>query len=527
MNTHLKNTLTALALLLALSGQFILAPQSASAAACDAALFIADVTAPDGAAYSPNAAFTKTWRLKNVGACPWTTAYQLVFVTGEQMSGPDEVPLAATVAPNETVDLSVDLTAPFPAGTYRGYWQLKNAEGMLFGLGTTADKPFWVEIVTQPGSLVTPVPLGQAYDFASSKAQSWISGAGLLPFPGTDGDARGFAMKLDSVRMETGKTITQPSLLMVPQNKYNGYIQALYPSLAIQNGDRFQTTIGCQYGATSCYVTYRIDYRTSAGVKTLWTFKEKYEGLTYNVDLDLSFLAGKNVEFFFLVLASGSPAGDRAVWIAPRIVHPAGSASATPTPMPTITATSPTPMVTSAPATATATPTATTAPVTETATPTPTATSGQSAWLTYTSEAYQFEFQYPPEGQVRTDQGGLVYIGLPVTPGTNLSSKYLQAGAEDGATSCTALPINPEPSVPVVFNGITFNKSTGEDVGAGQFRDWTNYYTLRGTTCISMGFVLHSGNIGAFPTPIAQFDFEAESAVFNQIMSTFRWLSPP
>src|SRR5687768_16536485 len=102
---------TAILLLAIMLGQFFPATQPAYAAGCDAALFIADVTVPDGSAYSPNASFTKTWRLKNTGTCTWTTAYKLVFVSGAQMGGPGEVNLPAAVAPNTTVDLSVNLTA--------------------------------------------------------------------------------------------------------------------------------------------------------------------------------------------------------------------------------------------------------------------------------------------------------------------------------------------------------------------------------------------------------------------------------
>jgi len=36
-----------------------------------------------------------------------------------------------------------------------------------------------------------------------------------------------------------------------------------------------------------------------------------------------------------------------------------------------------------------------------------------------------------------------------------------------------------------------------------------------------MTFVLHSSNAGNFPTPPPAFDAEAESAVFDTIMSTF------
>ncbi len=463
---------------------------------CDRAAFVADVNVPDGTVFAPNASFTKTWRLKNTGTCTWTSSYKLVFVSGAQMGGLAEVPLTSTVAPNTTVDLSVVLTAPATAGTYRGYWQLKNAAGALFGIGPAGDMPFWVEIVVSSGGSTvtpaptsatgTPVPVGEGYDFASSGASAkWQSGAGALLFPGTDGDAKGFALKLDSVQLETGATVNQPTLLTVPQNKTDGYIQGLYPSLAIQNGDRFQATIGCQFGASACYVTYRIDYRTSAGTKTLWTFKEKFDGLTYNVNLDLSFLAGKNVEFFLLVLASGSPTGDRALWVAPRIVH-----------------------------TSVITP------------PTATATPIGGNWQTYTNQKYQFQFQYPPEGQLSSQTDNGVHIELPIiAPGTNLVAKYLDMSVTENVSSCSSLPIGPGASQPVSFNGIAFNKSTGQDQGAGQIRQWIIYYTLKGNACIAMGFVLHSGTLGAFPTSIVQFNFETESAVLTQIMSTFTWSS--
>jgi hypothetical protein len=349
------------------------------------ATFIADVNVPDGTAFGPNTAFTKTWRIKNTGTCTWTTSYSLTFVSGEKMGGAD-VPLKSTVGPNTSFDISVNLTSPAANGTYRGYWQLKDDKGKVFGLGANGDKPWWVEIAVKDGVTpvpttpvpVTPGPSGAVFDFAASAASAnWTSGAGALPFPGGDGDLKGFAIKLDSLKMETGLTETRPSLLTAPQNVTDGFIQGVFPAFAVQSGDRFQATIGCQDGATACYVTYRLDYQLSSGaVGTFWAFRERYEGLTYNVNLDLSSLAGQNVKFILTVLATGSPAGDRAVWIAPRITR--GTVSATNTTAPAVSTNTVTPTVTAtvAPAltstgTATVTATATLAPA---MTPTPTGT---------------------------------------------------------------------------------------------------------------------------------------------------------
>jgi hypothetical protein len=50
------------------------------------------------------------------------------------------------VHPGETVDFSVNLIAPGAEGGYKGYWLLRNSEGVLFGIGVNANVAFWVEI---------------------------------------------------------------------------------------------------------------------------------------------------------------------------------------------------------------------------------------------------------------------------------------------------------------------------------------------------------------------------------------------
>ena len=63
-----KTHILYVALLLALVIQSALpVPASRAATYADWAGFIADVTVPDGTAFSPGATFTKTWRLKNIG----------------------------------------------------------------------------------------------------------------------------------------------------------------------------------------------------------------------------------------------------------------------------------------------------------------------------------------------------------------------------------------------------------------------------------------------------------------------------
>lgn len=124
-----------------------------SAPVCDAAQFIIDVTVPDGTIYNPGTAFTKTWRLKNIGSCTWDSTYAVVFETGDAMSGPASIPLTGTVAPGQQVDLSVNLQAPAANNTYRGYWRLRNGAGVLLPVtGGYNTKSFYVEIKVKNGT---------------------------------------------------------------------------------------------------------------------------------------------------------------------------------------------------------------------------------------------------------------------------------------------------------------------------------------------------------------------------------------
>jgi len=368
-------------------------------AACDRAQFISDVTVPDGTTFQPNSTFSKTWRLKNIGTCTWTS-YSLMFDSGEKMAGPDSALISASVAPGQTVDISINLTAPAGGGTFRGYWKLKNNNGIPFGIGSGGTKSFWVEIRVT-GNPLTPTPTptptlgtpvtpatpisGTVYDFVANVcAANWYSGAGPLPCPGTDGDAKGFVLIKNPSRLENGTNDSRSGLLTYPQNVTNGYIQGIYPSYKVKSGDKFRSVVNCENGATSCYVVFRLDYSVSgsSSVQTYWAFVERYEGQVYNADIDLGPLVGQDLKFILTILSTGSPVGDRALWVAP-IIFNAGSSSSTSTPTPT-----PTPTGVLAP-TGTPTPTPTGSPVpTATFTPTPTPTPTG----TTTPAVYKYDF---------------------------------------------------------------------------------------------------------------------------------------
>jgi hypothetical protein len=121
-------------------------PTTTTASYCDWIAFVKDVTVPDGTILRPNEVFTKTWRLKNRGTCTWTSDYMLVYSSGSQMGAKTVVSFPGNVAPGQTVDVSIILTAPSMPGSYSGYWMLRNASGAIFGTGEKANIPFYVDI---------------------------------------------------------------------------------------------------------------------------------------------------------------------------------------------------------------------------------------------------------------------------------------------------------------------------------------------------------------------------------------------
>jgi len=228
------------------------------------------------------------------------------------------MPLPGEVAPNQTIDLVMNFTAPLIEGDYRGNWQIRNDKGEIFGTTSTANKPFWVAIKVK-----SPPLSGTVYDFtANACSAQWFTGAGTLNCPGVDKDPNGFVLKQTTSKLEDGTSLTRPSLLTVPQDSFNSYIRAVYPSFKVQQGDRFQAIVNCEGGAASCGVLFRVDYQLADGiVHDFWAFGEQYDGQYFTADLDLSPLAGQDVKFVLTILSLGPASGDRALWVEPRIVR--------------------------------------------------------------------------------------------------------------------------------------------------------------------------------------------------------------
>lgn len=106
---------------------------STNVSTCDIGGFVKDVTIPDGTNMATGTKFTKTWEIKNIGTCTWNKNYQIVFYGGDQLA--DDTIFAFTsddIEPGESVQVSIEMTAPDKTGNFESYWIFRNDVGQNF-----------------------------------------------------------------------------------------------------------------------------------------------------------------------------------------------------------------------------------------------------------------------------------------------------------------------------------------------------------------------------------------------------------
>ncbi len=122
--------------------------------------FVADLNLADNnmqspPPVSPGQPFSKGWRIQNSGTCAWTTAYRLVFVSGNVPGagmGGQPTPVQGFVPAGQQYDIFVNLVAPLAPGVYQGIWQMVDDQNRPFG-----DR-IWVGITVPASPTATPPP---------------------------------------------------------------------------------------------------------------------------------------------------------------------------------------------------------------------------------------------------------------------------------------------------------------------------------------------------------------------------------
>ena len=295
-----------------------------SAQACDSAQFIdhviVDVPVAQGTLVMPGIHFTKSWQVKNQGTCDWTADYALVQSGGDALGTAEEAALPGLVAAGETVDISVCLTAPAQAGSYRGEWMLRNGEGQLFGVGPNGDRPLTTEFV------VAELPEPVVYDFAQviCLAQWYSDRASFLPCEGEDdeqGLLDGYVRLNMEPALESSKRGNPPVIEVKPNNQSGGWIAGFFPPITIEEGDHFLATIGCMASNPQCALLFRLDYELPDGTRaTLGEWEQIFDGKVGAINVDLSDLAGDEVRLILAVHENGGRSLQAiGFWLAARV----------------------------------------------------------------------------------------------------------------------------------------------------------------------------------------------------------------
>jgi hypothetical protein len=113
-----------------------------------------DYNYPANTVVKAREAFTKTWLLTNGGTAAWQKNYTIEFVSGDNM-GVYTVPLGVVVEPGKSVKISLNLVAPASLGKHSAYFILRTNNGVAFGFGDNADRPFSVNILIKDYFAVT------------------------------------------------------------------------------------------------------------------------------------------------------------------------------------------------------------------------------------------------------------------------------------------------------------------------------------------------------------------------------------
>ena len=230
-----------------------------------------DVTIPDESEFHPGEAFTKIWRLQNIGTCIWTGDYAVRFFYGDRMGAAEMIFLGTEVNPGAVVDIPVDMQAPDEPGSYQGNWKLINSRGQLFGIGPKGDAPFWVRIVvlrvaTQTFTpTITPTPTLSP----TPPVTATVTPSPTLPVE-SSGD---LLLKIDQgVDLDTGRIDPQNGQdlrlglnnsfhLLMPQNEsVLGVVGAAQPGLeACQSSGLSKAPIALESLASGIHLCYRTD----------------------------------------------------------------------------------------------------------------------------------------------------------------------------------------------------------------------------------------------------------------------------
>jgi uncharacterized OB-fold protein len=197
-------------------------------------------------------------------------------------------------------------------------------------LQDNSEETYTATVTVIPAPSPTPVVLFDFVDEASSA--QWISGAGILPFPGTDTDERGFALWRYNYPLEDG---SRPARVLETHPEWvdNGYIYGVYnlSGVVVEAGDRLVAEIGFISGAGAGSATFNFGVNYGQypdcgefGCTETFSFFDNYDGQIRRWEVSLpSKMIGQKIGSISLRVDAGpTPAQDWAVWSIARLERP-------------------------------------------------------------------------------------------------------------------------------------------------------------------------------------------------------------
>lgn len=131
------------------AGVTLPAPPAGGSGAADVYQYVSQ-NVPDGIEVRPGASLNISWVVKNAGETTWTTGYALRYFSGPQGAS-DSYPFTKSVAPGQTLTLTLTLTAPQELGDYNTWWKLTNEQQQNFG-----DVNLQFTVTNTPGAAPKP-----------------------------------------------------------------------------------------------------------------------------------------------------------------------------------------------------------------------------------------------------------------------------------------------------------------------------------------------------------------------------------
>lgn len=169
----------------------------------------------------------------------------------------------------------------------------------------------------------TTISSSTFYDFIQNANQAiWQSGSGILPFPGSSSDSRGFAIMLSNASLEDNKTYPKVLETHPEWKDKTGYITGTYPEITIPQSAKLELKLGFLNGATGTDgVKYRVYFDMGQPV-LIFERNKAYTGIVDTATVDLSNYQSKKGKFILYVSVLATSNKDWACWIDSKITIP-------------------------------------------------------------------------------------------------------------------------------------------------------------------------------------------------------------